>query len=246
MSENTAKLHYENLLAEHYTWMFGDFDRQVEINLEWFKKHKILPQSSQKAIDLGCGSGFQSVALAALDFDVTAVDFNQTLLEELKIRDTCGVIEVIQSDILDPANYSGKAPFELVVCMGDTLPHLPSEQAAAGFLSNVRDILEPGGNLILSFRDTSAELTGVNRFIPVQQDQDKIMTVFLEYERDHIFVHDLIYKREGDTWNFQKSVYKKLRLSADNIKAHLEKESFSIHHLQSDQGMVHIIAAKRN
>lgn len=244
MTENSTEQHYKKFLARHYSWMFGDFDQQVEKNLSWFKSQGVHPQSDLKAIDLGCGSGFQSIALSLLGFDVTAVDFNQQLLDELKSHDEKDTVKVIQSDILKPENFSGNGPYELAICMGDTLSHLPSIQSVAKFLKNTHNLLEPGGNLILSFRDYSIELTGVDRFIPVQEDQDKIMTVFLEYEPDHVFVHDLIYEREDIGWKFEKSVYKKVRLNTDKIITLLENANFSVNHLTSDHGMVHIVAMK--
>ena len=244
MSENSTKQHYENLLAKHYSWMFGGFDQQVERNRNWFEEQGIHPKSSKNAIDLGCGSGFQSIALSLLGFNVTAVDFNQHLLDELKDHDKKETIDTIQSDILNPKNYVHNAPFELAVCMGDTLLHLPSEQSVFDFFCITYDLLEPNGHLILSFRDYSTKLTGVDRFIPVQQDPDKIMTVFLEYESDYVFVHDLVYEQNGDVWEHEKSVYKKVRLSTDQIKKLLKKTNFSINNLQSDQAMVHIIASK--
>lgn len=224
--------------------MFGNFDQQVRKNRDWFENHDIQPKSSGNAIDLGCGSGFQSLALSSMGFNVTAVDFNQHLLEELNSRDKNNTIEVIQSDILTPENYSHNAPFELAVCMGDTLPHLPSKKSVSDFFRIAYDLIEPAGSIILSFRDYSFELTGVDRFIPVKSDQDKIMTVFLEYETDYVFVHDLVYERNGEAWEFEKSVYKKVRLSKDQVKNLLEEANFTIDHLQSDQGMVHVIATK--
>lgn len=168
MTDNSAKRHYQNLLAKHYSWMAGDFNRQVEKNLNWFEKHNIHPKSSKNAIDFGCGPGFQSIALSSLSFNVTVVDFNQHLLDELKSQDENEAIEVIQSDIVKPENYSHKAPFELAVCIGDILTHLPSKESVSDFFRIAYDLLEPNGNLILSFRDFSVALTGVDRFIPVQ------------------------------------------------------------------------------
>src|SRR5580704_7633264 len=80
------KEHYKNQLARHYTWMFGDLDSQVAAQKALFERHKIRPESSGVALDLGCGSGFQSVALWQLGFDVRAVDTSEELLEELLHR----------------------------------------------------------------------------------------------------------------------------------------------------------------
>lgn len=244
MSENSAKQHYENLLAEHYSWMFGDFDQQVEKNIEWFNIHNINPGPISKAIDFGCGSGFQTLALSSLGFTVTGVDFNKRLLDELKSHDQNGNIQVIQSDILDRENFEHLAPFELAVCMGDTLPHLSSEQAITDFFSIVYDLIESNGKLVLSFRDLSTELTGTDRFIPVQSDENKIMTVFLEYKSNFVLVHDLVYERKGNAWKLEKSVYRKIRLSADEAKAKLVDTNFGIKNMQSVGGMISIIAVK--
>lgn|GEM_PF-6812331 len=45
--------HYENLLAEHYSWMFGDYRAKVRENIDFFKGYKILPRVNGRAIDLG-------------------------------------------------------------------------------------------------------------------------------------------------------------------------------------------------
>lgn len=244
MADHSAKEHYENLLASHYSWMFGDFNRQVRQNLKWFDRHQIQPKSGKKAIDFGCGSGFQSIALSSLGYHVTAVDFNRQLLDELKDHDENQSIELIQSDILNPENYSHNAPFELGVCMGDTLPHLPSEDSVSNFFQSAYELLETEGILILSFRDYSTELTGLDRFIPVQSDDEKIMTVYLEYEKDHIMVHDLVYELKNGMWELDKSVYKKVRLTGEQVKGLLEKSNFKVRHMESKQGMIHIMAGK--
>lgn len=236
--------HYKNLLAEHYTWMFEGFDGQVEKNRSWFLDQGFHPQSNEKAIDLGCGSGFQSVALSSIGYQVTAVDFNQDLLDEVKSRDQTGTIETVNSDILTPENYSAKAPFHLAVCMGDTLPHLPSAESIEVFFGIVHHLLVPGGDLALSFRDYSSELTGTDRFIPVRQDDTKIMTVFLEYEPDAVYVHDLIYQRSSNHWKLEKSVYKKVRTSAKMVTHLLKKTGFTVMSLQNENGMVYLLAKK--
>jgi hypothetical protein len=246
MNENSVKEHYKNLLAANYSWMFGDFEQQVEENENWFQEHDISPNSNAKAIDFGCGSGFQSLALSSLNFDVTATDLNRQLLHELEQHDQDGEIEVFQGNFLKPKLYSEKAPFELAICMGDTLLHLPSKRAIAEFFNNTFNVLEVNGKLILSFRDLTVAVNGTDRFIPVHNDKDKIMTCFLEYKSDFVFVHDLIYQRNEGKWEFKKSAYKKVRISTSQVKSLLKKTGFSVNILSSVKGMVHMIAKKNS
>jgi len=75
--------HYENLLARHYSWMVGTaFDAKVaeqQALLEELGVH-----GEGLAIDLGCGPGYQAVALARLGYaPVRAMDSSEALLNEL-------------------------------------------------------------------------------------------------------------------------------------------------------------------
>ena len=70
----TVEEHYESLLSDVYTWLMGGFDEAKSNNVEFFKCRNITPLSSGIAVDLGAGSGFQSIPLAELGFNVTAID----------------------------------------------------------------------------------------------------------------------------------------------------------------------------
>src|SRR5215470_10668700 len=96
--------HYETLLAEHYSRMFGDFESKVAEQRALLERLGVTALSSSGlAVDLGCGSGFQSVALARLGFRVLAVDFSPRLLAELTDRAHGLPVEAIAGDIRDVA-----------------------------------------------------------------------------------------------------------------------------------------------
>ncbi len=88
----TVKEHYEQVLSDVYSWMAGGFNSGIERNIDFFKKHKITPLRSAKAIDLGAGCGFQSIPLAKAGFSVTAIDIDGKLLKEL--TDNSGSLEI--------------------------------------------------------------------------------------------------------------------------------------------------------
>ena len=172
--------HYRKLLAGHYTWMRGGYDEKVAEYRDFFERIGVSPQHTGRALDLGAGSGFQSVALADLGFEVLSIDPSETLLEELRGRMRKRRIRPVPGDIRDPDLYAASSPFEIVICMGDTLTHLDSSGEVARLISGTGAALQKGGTLILEFRDLATGLEGVDRAIPVRLDEDKIMTTFLE------------------------------------------------------------------
>ncbi|MDW9246543.1 tellurite resistance TehB family protein [Burkholderia cepacia] len=119
------------------------------------------------ALDLGSGPGFQSIALASLGFEkVVAVDTSQTLLDELNNQKGDLPIETALADLRGFDRLAVPGSSEAIVCMGDTLTHLDSMQDVKDVFRKARDVLQPSGLLILTFRDLSIELTGLDRISP--------------------------------------------------------------------------------
>jgi len=65
--------HYDDLLAEHYTWMLGDDIEQAargqRILLDQLGDPPAGHAGRSVAVDVGCGSGAQTLALADMGFD---------------------------------------------------------------------------------------------------------------------------------------------------------------------------------
>jgi 2-polyprenyl-3-methyl-5-hydroxy-6-metoxy-1,4-benzoquinol methylase len=240
----TVKEHYDNHLGNFYSWMIGDFDLNEERMRDFFASHGIASQNNETALDLGCGNGIQSVALAKLGFDVKAVDFNEQLLEELTSHKKNYSIEVINSEIINYLNSANKK-FSLIVCMGDTLMHLESKEWIKRFIELCYENLEQGGKFVLSFRDYSNELKGDARFIPVKSDENKILTCFLEYGEEVVRVTDILNEKTGDNWHQRISSYNKVRITPDEIESYLKQGAFEIESNEILNRMIYIVAIKK-
>lgn len=234
--------HYNNLLAEVYSWIYGGYNFQIKNNLEFFKKNKIVPKSNKLAVDLGAGSGFQSIPLAQLGYSVVAIDLSDKLLNELKAN-TDQVIKTVKDDFLNFADHI-QSKAGLVVCMGDTLTHLDSVDTIAKLFNKVYECLDNGGTFVLTFRDLTFELRDLDRFIPVRSDTNKIFTCFLEYEADYVIVHDIIYELVNSFWVLRKSYYKKCRIGFEWCKIQLKRSGFKIRFESNEKGLITIIAGK--
>ncbi len=231
--------HYSNLLAKHYTWMFGtSFATKVAEQRAILEDAlKPIADSSGRglAVDLGSGPGFQTFALSEMGYSpVLAVDTSTSLLDELRSHQGNLPVQTIYSDLLKLSEFVSPATAQVIVCMGDTITHLGSKDAVEELLLLVHDALIPGGRFVLSYRDLSAEATGLDRFIPVCADERKVMTCFLEFDRpDAVLVHDLVYSREGLQWLLEKSSYRKLRLPIDWLEDAMVRVGFIVHRGQA-------------
>ncbi|WP_247039855.1 class I SAM-dependent methyltransferase [Burkholderia cepacia] len=243
---NAISRHYDTLLAEHYTWMFGmPFRSKVEEQRGLLETLGMRPGKHGTALDLGCGPGFQSIALANLGFEkVVAIDTSRALLDELNSQKGNLPIEATLADLRDFDRFAVPGSAAAIVCMGDTLTHLDNMQDVAGVFKKARDVLQPSGVLVLTFRDLSIELTGLDRFLPVHADNDRIVTCMLEYRSDIVVVNDLIHVRESGGWTLRKSSYQKLRLPPDTLSDELTRLGFTVR-TNEPFGRMHALIAEK-
>lgn len=238
----SVKKHYDTHLGNFYEWMVGDFEdnqtRQQTLLSSW----GIQATGTQYALDLGAGHGLHSISLSNLGFQVTSIDFNEQLLQSLRKRSEGHSIEVIDSDILSYLEQADSA--DLVVCMGDTLAHLPSFKDVEKMIARVHDILAPEGLFILSFRDYQTELRGTQRFIPVKSDDLRILTCFLEYEDETVLVTDLLHEFENGSWQQKASSYKKLRLGVQKVQDLMQNKGFRLTSADEIRRMHYLIFQK--
>ncbi len=237
----TVRDHYDAVLSEHYSRMFGDFEAKVAEQRALLERLGVTASpAAGVAVDLGCGSGFQSVALARLGFRVLAIDFSQRLLAELNDRVRGLTVEAIAGDIRDVARLV-PAGVNLAVCMGDTLSHLERETDLERVIRGVAGRLVAGGRFVLTFRDLSGELRDLDRVIPVCAWDDLVITCFLEYEPSTVKVHDLIWVRHPEGWRFRTGVYRKLRLAPERVTARLATAGFTVERHEAPAGMVALV-----
>ncbi len=179
--------HYSSLLARHYTWMFGTpFHAKVaeqKAILDPILKSEKDPSAPGLAVDLGCGPGFQALALAEMGYSpVLAVDTSSALLAELQSHTRDLPVRTIHGNLLNLQEFVSSESAQVITCMGDTITHLPSKDAVIELLHSVHEALIPSGTFVVSYRDLSTEVCGVDRFIPVYGDDERVMTCFLEFD----------------------------------------------------------------
>ncbi len=226
--------HYEEHLADVYSWIYGEFAPRVRANHDFFETHSIAGPGT--AIDLGAGPGYQSIPLTDLGFSVVAVDFSAKLLDELHERAGQRNIRSVQSDILDFESWRGRSP-SLIVCMGDTLTHLPSREAVSELLDVCGAELGTGSTLAFTFRHIAGERGDVN-FVPVRSADERIFTCVLVHEEDRVLVSDLLHEKDGEAWTQKVSSYYKLKIEPAQLDREIVARGFETRHFVTKNGLV--------
>ena len=105
-----------------------------------------------RALDAGCATGAHALGLAALGWKVVGIDSEAAMIDaaqKLAVKvELSGKASFLEADILGIEERFGKGSFDLVICLGNTLPHLGSP-GAASFLAQAHAVLAPGGVIVL-------------------------------------------------------------------------------------------------
>ncbi len=132
------------------------------------KQIRFLQDSLDRPLDIldtACGTGMHAFALAKAGHQVSAA---------VQVRfKTAGLGELAQT--------FGQDQFDLLLCLGNSLPHLTSEQELIASLQDFSSTLRPGGMLFLQNRN----------FDMVMQRQERWM-------------EPQTYQSDGDEWIFQR------------------------------------------
>jgi SAM-dependent methyltransferase len=234
--------HYEQHLGPIYSWMLGDMEAVLERVRGELQDLGWRAGSQGVAVDLGTGPGVYAIPLAELGFSVIALDSCAGLIAELQARAGAHPIRAVVGDL---THFRAHCPggVEVILCMDDTLTHLPSLDAVQQLFRDVQAGLAPGGVFVATFRDyVTAPLEGTRRFIPVRSDAERILTCFLEYEDTIVMVHDLLYVRDAGDWQLRVSSYPKLRLSPAWAMDTLRRLGLDCTMAPGPSGMVRLIA----
>ena len=163
--------HYATLLAPVYLWMVGGLDAALARGRAEVEAVCPRPTDTALAVDLGAGFGMHAIPLADLGYAVRAIDSSHRLLDALDRHIDGGTIRTIRDDLRAFRRHLD-GPATLILCMGDTLTHLPDWDSVRGLFNDVADALAEDGTFLLTFRDYSIPLSGPARFIPVRSKEN--------------------------------------------------------------------------
>lgn len=144
----SAVEHYQTFRADRCSRMSGPFADKVAQQHELLIRSGVVPAATRCALDLGCGLGSQSVALAGLGVSVVAIDANAQLLAELKEHAGDLPIRPVLHNLCELASCAAvPKQADVAVCVGDILPHLPATGCITTLFQQISGLLVPGADL---------------------------------------------------------------------------------------------------
>jgi 2-polyprenyl-3-methyl-5-hydroxy-6-metoxy-1,4-benzoquinol methylase len=153
----------------------------------------------RSAVDAGCGTGFYSLLLAWLGVKVTAADVSSEMISRLKQHATEMKlnVEIVLSDFQHLADVVHQK-VDAVFCLGNTLPHLLSNDDLLESLRGFKSLLNSNGILILQLLNYQKIMKQQVRIQNVKERGGKTFVRFYDYQNNTIAFNILTLERNGN------------------------------------------------
>ncbi|MBM4176086.1 MAG: class I SAM-dependent methyltransferase [Ignavibacteria bacterium] len=172
--------------TEFYNSISNFYDEMINLDSSVSAKKTLFPYFIQKnykdAIDLGCGSGADSIALASLGLNVSAFDSSTKMLESAK-KNSNSYNFKIKFSFIDLENFKTfNERTDFVISMGNTLANISSKSINKVF-KNIFQTLNVGGSFLFQILNYERIINEKERLISITENNDSIYVRFYDFEK---------------------------------------------------------------
>lgn len=171
-----------------------------------------LTKKNSRVLDIGCAVGELPAALAGRGRRVTGIDLDDAMIQRARneMLRPDGAVDFFAMDMMTVGDHFESSCFDLVLCLGNTLVHLPSLEAMAAFMKGVAGLLKPGGVFALQIVNYDAVLGRDVKELPVLDGEHVRFERFYRFDeaRHRVgFRSRLTVKETGETVENEVSLY---------------------------------------
>lgn len=132
------------------------------------------PAQALSILDAACGTGMHAIALAGAGHQVNAADLFPQMIEKAEQNASAAAVKVRfkTAGLGDLARNFGREQFDLLLCLGNSLPHLLSEHELLDALVDFAAVLRQGGMLLIQNRNFDAVMRREERWMEPQTFRD--------------------------------------------------------------------------
>jgi len=174
-------------LAQYYDRIFYHPKKYDENTVEYldklFKSYKV-----KKILDCACGTGNPGIGLILKGYQVILSDGTKEMIKKAKEKASNMEIniDVYHCDWFNLyKKFHYMAPFDAIICSGNSFYHLPNPSARLFVLKNIAQLLKKGGILYLDYPEWGKE----ERFKVLPPFNEGISNILIfriiEYEGKH-------------------------------------------------------------
>ncbi|MGD8795064.1 MAG: class I SAM-dependent methyltransferase, partial [Anaerolineae bacterium] len=192
-----------------YDALAADYDRFVDWQARLahempFFDDLFAGRGVRRVLDAACGTGHHALALARRGYQVAGADLSAAMVERARANAATAGLEVNFAVAGLGDLHSLGQTFDAVICLGNSLPHLLTDEEMAQALADFAAVLRPGGLLVVQNRNFDRVWARQERFMGPQShrqgDEEWLFVRFYDYGAETLTFNMVRLRRNGETW----------------------------------------------
>ncbi len=221
---NTGDANLFSAFAEHYDRMIN-WESRLQREIPFYKKI-FTDAGAGKILDTACGTGRHGILFSSWGMEVHAVDSSGEMISKAKENaKNAGVNVSFRKVSIEELDKEFSAGFDVVTCMGNSLPHIRTSGELRKVFTAVANVLKPGGIFTLQIRNYRRVLEKNEKYMPLNSFADKgkeyIYLRITEPGEDMVTFSILVFQKdEYGKWSFD--------VNSERLKPWLDKDILTI------------------
>ena len=149
---------------------------------------------AEEAADVGCGTGAYTLALARVGVQAVGLDPSPEMIHQARgnaSRSEQANVRFVQAGLADVATVAG-TPLDVVICMGNTLPHVLTDDDLRVGLAAAHRSLRRGGILALQLLNYERILANRERIVSIDTQAGESFVRFYDFLPDGLVSFNLL------------------------------------------------------
>jgi glycine/sarcosine N-methyltransferase len=196
--------------------LYDEFSESYDVMVSWTERLKreepffrgLFDQAgARRVLDVGTATGGHAVHFAGMGLDVVAVDPSAEMVRIAREQSSGqSGVRFLEAGFGQLRERVG-GEFDVVTCLGNTLPHAVTREGLDWALSDMAAVLRPGGVLVVQQLNYDRILAEQRRFLGVssgaRDGTEHLFFRFYDFDDLQLTFNVVTLKRGPEGWGFQ-------------------------------------------
>ena len=185
------------------------------------------PGRTPRILDAACGTGMHGISLAKKGYAVAGADLSSGMIAKARLNASAAGVDVSFTaagfgELHESMSKSRLFPFDCLICLGNSLPHLLSASELASALKDFAAVLRPGGRIVLQNRNFDRVVANRIRWMDPEGhkegEREWLFWRFYDFEADGLIAFNLLTLTRSEEGPWQQ------RITTSRLRPLLEAE----------------------